>query len=335
MLGRGDLPLFRTILSRFKGKSILVIGDIMVDQYIWGKVNRISPEAPVPVVWVNTESIRLGGASNVANNIYELGGHVYIAGVVGDDEMGKTVTKLLRDRGVEVQGIVVNPNAKTTLKTRIIAHNQQVVRVDREDVQELSGNPMDQMLTWIKQNLPAMDGVIISDYAKGVVSRTLAQEVISYCKEHDKVCAVDPKVPHIMYYQGCTVLTPNHHEAGQATGIPILTMEDMKHAGGKLLESLKADAVLVTFGEKGMVLFNEENVMTHIDTVARAVYDVTGAGDTVISTLTMALACDATMINAAILSNFAAGVVVGKIGTATVQVREIIRALTSFVMEMM
>ncbi len=330
MISKQDVPRLNEVLMQFKGKKVLVFGDIMMDQYIMGEVERISPEAPVPVVRVNNQSFRLGGAANVVNNLCELGAKVFLSGQVGKDYMGRQVIDLLKSKGVDHQGIAVSGEIRTTLKTRIIAHNQQVVRVDWEDIKYPDPRSFEYLKDFADKTIRHLDAVIISDYAKGIVGRELAEHVLGLCRKHGKVGTVDPKIRNLDCYKRCTILTPNHHEAGQATGIKIRNEQDMMKAGKKLMEIVEPEALLVTYGERGMVLFEGNGRMNHIDTVARDVYDVTGAGDTVISTLTMALVSGAAMYDAAVLSNFAAGIVVGKMGTATVKVEEILKSLRQY-----
>jgi len=308
-----------TLIPKLKNARIMVIGDLMVDEYIWGSVSRISPEAPVPVVSVTSESLRLGGAGNVINNIHTLGGKVLLGGVVGNDEMGRKVTQDLHKMGVDLRGVVVESDWITTVKTRIIAHHQQVVRYDREVVRAIRPEALKRILAALEERIPELDAVLISDYGKGVVCPELVEPVRSLTLGAGKILTVDPKVKNLPLFQKVTVITPNHHEAGQATGRWIQTEEDLVSVGRQLLGQLQAKSVLITRGEKGMTLFQDTGDITHIPTMAKEVFDVTGAGDTVISVLTMALAAGADMKQAAALSNYAAGIVVGEVGTATLK----------------
>jgi rfaE bifunctional protein kinase chain/domain len=310
-------------ISRFRNARILVIGDLMVDEYIWGHVSRISPEAPVPVVNVTSESLRLGGAGNVVNNIHALGGKAWIAGMVGSDDMGRKVLHDLRKMGVEAKGVVVQPGGITTVKTRIIAHHQQVVRYDREVVQEISAEQVEPILSLLEERIQEVDAVLISDYGKGVICQPLMERVRSLTVGAGKILAVDPKVKNFPFFQGITIITPNHYEAAQAAGRWVSSEEDLVMVGQTLLRQLQARSVLITRGEKGMSLFQEKGEITHIPAVAKEVYDVTGAGDTVISVLTLAMSVGATPKQAAFLSNYAAGVVVGEVGTATLKASEL------------
>ncbi len=312
-----------SIIAKFKNARVLVIGDLMVDEYIWGSVSRISPEAPVPVVSVTSESLRLGGAGNVVNNIYTLGGKVWIGGVVGNDEMGRKVIQDLQKMGVDTRTVAVEQDWVTTVKTRIIAHHQQVVRYDREVVRVIRPEALKKVLSVMEDRIREFDAVLISDYGKGVICPELVERVRSLTLGKGKILAVDPKVKNFPLFQKVTVITPNHHEAAQAAGRWIQTEEDMVSVGRHLLGQLQAQSVLITRGEKGMTLFEENGEITNIPAVAKEVFDVTGAGDTVISVLTLALSVGASLKEAAVLSNHAAGIVVGEVGTATLKASEL------------
>ncbi|MFH1854401.1 MAG: D-glycero-beta-D-manno-heptose-7-phosphate kinase [Candidatus Omnitrophota bacterium] len=314
----------RKIVSRFSGKKVLIIGDLILDEFLWGDVSRISPEAPVPVVWVRSESFMPGGAANVANNIQSLEGKTYIAGVVGMDERGKILKNLLQEKGVDIGGVVVDSDRPTILKTRVIAHHQQVVRIDKEKMDNLSQEFIDQIIAYAKTLISDIDAIIIEDYGKGVVTPGLLRGILKLARRHKKIVMVDPKEEHFNYYKGVTSITPNHHEAAKAVGIKISDDKSLLKIGMALLKKLKSESVLVTLGENGMRLFERSGKITHIPTVAQDVFDVSGAGDTVISTFTLALASGASMIDAARISNFAAGVVVGKVGIATVTQKELL-----------
>lgn len=315
------------IISKFEKSKILVIGDIMVDQFVWGKVSRISPEAPVPVVNVTSESLLLGGAANVVNNIYSLDGKVMVCGVVGNDAMGNKLIGDLRDMGVDTDGIIVENDRPTTVKTRIIAHSQQVVRYDREDISEISLDSMQKVISYLRKNLNGLDAVIISDYGKGVVSEQLIREVLRIVRDNEKIICVDPKVSKFSFYKGVTVITPNNNEASEASGIEIKDEDTLQRVGEILLNKLACKLLLITRGEEGMTLFEDNGDVTHIPTLAKEVYDVTGAGDTVISALTLGLTAGASLKEAAVIANYAAGIVVGEIGTAAVTRDELIEAI--------
>ncbi|MCP3871029.1 MAG: D-glycero-beta-D-manno-heptose-7-phosphate kinase, partial [Gammaproteobacteria bacterium] len=304
-----------------------VIGDSMVDRFLWGKVERISPEAPVPVVKIDRETIKLGGAANVAANIRALGAEVVLFGLNGEDEAGIWLTKLLLDRGIDADGMVESKDRPTTIKTRIIAHNQQVVRTDREDDSPLNQNLIDQLL----EKLTAMgpfDGYILSDYGKGVLTDSALRNSIAVAQASGSPVIVDPKKGDYSQYQGVTSLTPNQKEAEQACALAISDEASLTRAGNILLKRTAAEAVLITRGEHGMALFNKDASEHHLPTVARKVFDVTGAGDTVISVYTTALAAGADFATAASLANHAAGVAVREVGTVAVTADQLRSALT-------
>ncbi len=318
---------YNKVLKEFGKQRILVIGDLILDRYIWGKVDRISPEAPVPIVEVTKEDFLLGGASNVANNIRALGGSATIVGVIGNDRAGDVLTNLLDKQGIRCQG-VVRCSRNTIVKTRIIAHNQQVVRFDREDKERLDGKISKEILEYIRGVLPDHNAVIISDYKKGVVSSELIGEILKNAKPSHIFVSVDPKVSHFRFYKGVSLITPNLVEASLASGIEIKDEKSLISAGKTLLKKLSCDAVLITRGEQGMSLFEKEKV-THIPTVTKDVYDVTGAGDTVIAAFTLAHASGANLRDAAVIANHAAGIVVGKVGTAVATPDQLRKSLSS------
>jgi len=318
---------FKKIISKFRNAKILVIGDLMLDEFLWGNVSRISPEAPVPVVRVRSESFMPGGAANVANNIHALGATVHMAGVVGIDERGHILKGELEKKGLNVAGIVLDGERPTTLKTRVIAHHQQVVRIDRENSGELSGGAVDQIIDYVKEVIDDIDAIIIEDYGKGVIAPRVLQDVLRLAKRHKKIVTVDPKEEHFHYYKGVTAITPNHHEAANAVGMKIKDESSLVKIGKALLNRLKCEAALMTLGENGMQLFEKSGRITCIPTVAQDVFDVSGAGDTVIGAFTLALAAGASMTEAAHISNFAAGIVVGKVGIAVVTQEELTRAM--------
>ncbi len=311
----------------------MVIGDLMVDEYIWGNVSRVSPEAPVPVVSVTSESLRLGGAGNVVNNIHTLGGKVLLAGIVGNDEMGRKVIHDLHKMGLETKGVIVEPERVTTVKTRIIAQHQQVVRYDREITRPIHPENIQQILSLLEGGINELDAVLVSDYGKGVICEPLMERVRSLTQRAGKILAVDPKVKNFPLFREVTIITPNHYEAAEATGRWIMSEEDLMTVGRTLLQQLQVQSVLITRGEKGMTLFQHNGEVIHIPTMAKEVYDVTGAGDTVISVLTLAMASGATAKEAAILSNIAAGIVVGEIGTATIKASELEDAVRNGIRE--
>ncbi len=320
----------RGILEKFGKRRILVIGDLILDHYIWGNVRRISPEAPVPVVEVTRESFMLGGAANVAHNIVAMGGKASVVGIGGRDMAGKTLVDMLTEKGVDCNGIFIE-NRPTTVKTRVIAHNQQVVRFDREDSQYVGGTILKGITEYIKSVSISHDAVIVSDYKKGMVSRDLIKGILGKSKlgksgtREGLFVAVDPKIGHFDLYKGVSLITPNIMEASSGSRTEIRDENTLLLAGRTLMRKLGCAAVLITRGEQGMSLFEKRGV-THIPTVARKVYDVTGAGDTVISAFTLAHACGASMEEAAIIANHAAGVVVGEVGTAVASPDQIIES---------
>ncbi len=299
----------------------------MMDRFVWGKVSRISPEAPVPVVVVDHEDFRLGGAANVVNNIDGLGGTGILCGVVGDDEMGQRIIDELTRRNIKTQGIFVEKGRQTTVKTRIFANQQQVVRIDRERTDHLRTATLKGLTEFLAERMKDSDGIILSDYGKGVLTRKLIRTVIRRAKESRKFVMVDPKLKDYSAYRGATVITPNTKEASEASGIPIVDELSLKKAGGKLLKKLRCDALVITRGEEGMTIFEPDQEPFSVGTVAKEVFDVTGAGDTVIRAIALALSIGAKIKTAAQLANYAAGIVVGKMGTATATREELLRAL--------
>lgn len=314
-------------LGRFRRSRVLVLGDVMVDEYVWGTVSRISPEAPVPVVAVNSESVRVGGAANVAANIAALGGDVRIVGVVGNDAPAERLTHELELAGVKAGGLIVDGTRPTTIKSRVVAGSQHIVRFDRESDAPLDRTIRLRVVQHVADELPQADALLISDYAKGVVSPPLIRQILALADRLKKIVAVDPKVQHLPLFRGVTVVAPNHHEAAAAVRILVRGESDLLRVGRLLLRRLHSRAVLITRGERGMSLFESGKPVAHIPTFAREVYDVTGAGDTVMAALSLALAAGASMHESAVLANYAAGVVVGKRGTATVSRAELQQAL--------
>lgn len=319
----------KNILSKFSDARILVIGDLILDEFIRGNADRISPEAPVPVVWAQSQSYMPGGASNVANNIASLGGKVFLSGVIGDDKNGNILLEALRAKAVNCDAVIVDPRRPTTVKTRITAGHQQIVRVDWENIDHLSMDKTDTIVGHIEERIEEVDALVIEDYGKGMITPVLLKRIVSLAKRHHKIITVDPKVEHFSYYQGVTAMTPNEKEASAGSGIKINNEADVDKAGWKLLKKLKCEGVLITLGEKGMKLFSAHDgkgCVVHIPTVAQEVFDVSGAGDTVISVFTLALSCGVKMEDAAKIANLAAGIVVGKVGVAVVTQEEILEA---------
>lgn len=309
-----DEKRLRELLAGFRGKKIAVVGDLMLDRYYWGSVHRVSPEAPVPVVEVDTESVRFGGAANVANNIQALGGNAFLVGLVGDDHPGSMFTKMLSEQGLETGGIVVDASRPTTIKTRVIAAGQHVVRIDNESKQECPEHLRLKLIDAVRSNMGALDGIIIEDYNKGAVTRDIIHAVVAAAGEHGTPVTVDPKFNNFFEYRNVTVFKPNRREVEEAVGGKLKTAADVERAGARLLDSLGAQNVLLTRGEEGMSLFQADGTVTHLPTTAEVVQDVSGAGDTVIATLTMALVAGGGIVESCVLANCAGGVVVGAVG---------------------
>lgn len=316
-------------LDRFKTARVLVVGDIMHDVFIWGRVKRISPEAPVPVVEVGEETSLLGGSANVVNNVVALGARAILAGVIGADPAGDAVLKDLDKIKADRSCVIRSSHRPTPVKTRIIAHHQQVVRFDREDKRPLRPATWKKLWSAITAAMDRTDAVIVSDYSKGLVSYDLMKKLVSLCRERGKILAVDPKPEHADWYCGADVITPNNKEASEMAGFEIETDADLERAGKELLERLECGAILVTRGEKGMSLFMPGKKTVHVPVRAREVYDVTGAGDTVIGALVVALVAGMDMKEAVQAANVAAGIVVGKVGTSVATVEEIKAAVNN------
>ncbi|MBD0316420.1 MAG: D-glycero-beta-D-manno-heptose-7-phosphate kinase [Nitrospiraceae bacterium] len=319
--------VLRQYIERFSQASVLVVGDLILDHYVMGRVSRISPEAPVPVVHVQSESLRLGGAANVFNNILALGAKADLCGVIGADESGRLLMKELGNKRSGRGGVVIDHDRPTTRKSRVIAHNQQIVRYDIEGRHELKAVLQRRILRYVESRLRELSCVVISDYAKGVVTASLMADITRLAALRHIPVVVDPKVEHFGFYKGVTVVTPNHLEATQAAGLHGDNDHIMDEAGAMIRQRLGCHAVLITRGEKGMSLYEGEGASWHLPTQARQVYDVTGAGDTVIGTLALALSTGASIREGAILANHAAGIVVGMVGTATVTPQQLSEAL--------
>ncbi len=313
------------MLRAMRAHRILILGDVMLDEFLWGRVLRISPEAPVPVVQIERESFHVGGAGNVARNVRALQGAAVLVGVVGRDAAAARLREELRQAGVG-DALVEAPERPTTLKTRILAQHQQVCRADRERAQDVERRIEDALIARTAGELRGCEALIVSDYQKGVVTARVMRATLELARRRRVPVLVDPKVRHLALYRGASVLTPNQLEAEQATGIRIRNEADLRTAGARLLRLLRCRAALITQGELGLSLFERGRKPLHIATAAREVFDVTGAGDTVIATLTLALCAGASLPRAARLANLAAGVVVGKLGTATATPEELLAA---------
>jgi D-glycero-beta-D-manno-heptose-7-phosphate kinase len=315
------------LLNNFGKSHIMVLGDIMLDRYLWGNVERISPEAPVPVVSVTKETTNLGGAANVAANVRALGADVTLLGVIGDDMMAEILKTNLVDGDLKTSGLLVDKDRPTTVKTRLVAHNQQVARIDRESIGEISADLVEQLITKISKVIGSIDGIIISDYGKGVITYDLLSAIIPIAKENGVFVAVDPKEVHFMNYREVSVITPNHHEAGFISGKKITSDAILADVGWNLMDLLSLESLLITRGEQGMALFEKDRTLTLIPALAKTVYDVTGAGDTVIATLAVAKTAGANMREASIFANAAAGLAVAQFGTARITKDELKSAL--------
>jgi rfaE bifunctional protein kinase chain/domain len=318
-----------TKIQRFKESTILVIGDIMLDRFIWGRVSRISPEAPVPVVEVESESTMLGGAANVVNNLVSLGCRAFLCGLVGDDQPGAGIISKLEDLGIETGGIAIEHDRPTIVKTRIIAHAQQVVRYDREIRVPLRPKVLDHILRFIREKKADLSGIIVSDYGKGVLTRKLMHGIRQEISGCTFPVAVDPNIKNFPLYRDITVITPNHKQAEQIAGREITDEEDLIRIANKLMNHSRCKALLITRGEEGMSLFEQHGVVTHIKSIAKKVYDVTGAGDTVIAAITLGIASGLDLKSSAYISNLAAGIVVGEVGTSTVKIDDLEMAVAS------
>ncbi len=323
----------RQLLENATKARVLVVGDAMLDHFVWGTVGRISPEAPVPVVDFERESFMPGGAANVARNLTALGAPAEILAVVGKDSAADQLRNLLREQGIGCGGLVTSPSRLTSVKTRIVAHKQQVVRIDRESRDGLDGALTNQILRTVKTMIGSAEAVIVGDYGKGVVSNSLIEELKSICRQNGKWLSLDPKPVHQLDLRNFSLITPNRKEAFEMAGIADdtktsnpLADANLIRVAEKLLSDLRPALLLITLGELGMLLCERGRKPFHIPTVAKEVFDVSGAGDTVIATFTLAIASGASPLEAAILSNHAAGIVVGKIGTATVAPEELLES---------
>lgn len=326
----GAMPVgeLKGLLHRFSRARVLVVGDLMLDEFLWGTVDRISPEAPVPVVRIERESVHLGGAANVAHNLRTLGAQVTVCGVIGTDRAGQRILEELERLGADAAGVVRARGVVTTRKTRVIAHHQQVVRFDREQ-HEHPRSASERLLEFVRRHSRGYDAVLVSDYAKGTIGADLLGCLAELRRRSTWALIVDPKKPNFRHYSGATLMTPNQHEAAEASGVDIRDAASLQQAGEVLLQRWSCEAVLITRGEHGMSLFRAANPPRHFPTRARDVFDVTGAGDTVAAVCAASLAVGAPLESAVWLANIAAGIAVGKLGTATVAPAEILDAVAS------
>ncbi|HJZ71735.1 MAG TPA: D-glycero-beta-D-manno-heptose-7-phosphate kinase [Vicinamibacterales bacterium] len=315
----------RDLVQQFDGVPVLVVGDVMLDRFIVGRVTRISPEAPVPIVRFESEYARLGGAANVAHNLSALGARVSLVGIVGDDAAAATLRAQLAAAGMSADGLVVDRSRPTTEKVRVVTErNQQVARVDYERDTDAAGDVERTIADAVSRHAGDAKALLVSDYLKGAITRSAIEALLAAARRAPLV--IDPKIPHLACYAGATLVTPNHHEAEAATHIRIRSEDDAREAAHAFRARAQCEAVLITRGEHGMWLSSPQ-AEESIPAVARAVSDVTGAGDTVVATLALGLAAGATMIDAAVLANYAAGIVVGKFGPSTVTRAELLAAL--------
>ena len=321
-----ELQEVEAAILKFKQQNILVIGDLMVDEYLWGNVDRISPEAPVQIVDIERDEYTLGGAGNVVKNLVSLKANVYVASVVDDKENGTLIINELNKLGVSISGIFKDSNRISSKKTRIIslANNQQILRVDSETKSPITKNGENNIINFVKANIDKFDAIIISDYLKGVLTRKILQNVVGIARKYNKPTIVDPKGENYEKYRKSTVITPNKKEAEVASKITIKDENDLRKVGKKLLDQIETEAVLITRGKEGMTLFETAGEITSIPAKAKEVFDITGAGDTVVSSLGLGIASGLTYNESAEIANIAAGIVVGKVGTATVSTQEIL-----------
>lgn len=306
------------ILERGRGKRLMVVGDLMVDRYLWGTVSRLSPEAPVPIINIEDEEIRFGGAANVANNVIGLGATPIVVGVVGKDHWGQIFKSMLRDRNLWADGLVEDGSRPTTLKTRIIGNNQHIARVDREIVAPIHGEIQKKILQFVTDQIDSVDAIILQDYNKGILVPPLIHQIVDLAGKYGVPITVDPKFDNFLEYRNVTLFKPNKRETEEALAIRLHNEAGIREAGVRLIDQLNARAVLITLGERGMALFEDNGQVAFTGTRARKVADVSGAGDTVIATVTFALAAGANMREAVTLANYAAGVVCEEVGVVPI-----------------
>ncbi len=317
-------------ISKFDRCNLLVVGDLMLDEYLWGEVDRISPEAPVQVVSIKNEDYAMGGAGNVVHNIVALGAKVTAVGVIGTGRNGEILLNKFKELGIDTTGIIQEPGMPTTQKTRVIASHQHVLRIDRETDKTISDSTIDKITRFIEDNIAHVDVVLISDYGKGLITKRLLSGVISAAQNHKKVTIADPKGLDFSKYSGVSLLTPNKKEAALASGIEIVDESTLLKAGNKILQTVGLDKLLITCGKDGMVLFDQNKEPYKVRAKARQVYDVSGAGDTVLSVFGLAIASGTSFKDAMSIANTAAGIVVGKVGTATISGQELATALKPY-----
>ena len=319
---------FNELIEAVKGAKIAVVGDLMLDHYLWGSVGRVSPEAPVPIVDIEKESHRLGGAANVGNNIEELGGIPLLIGVIGDDNSGKLLLERMKDKNFDTEGIIIDKTRPTSVKTRIIAHGQHVVRTDRELRNDINEKTCEEIISIFKKKIGEVDGIILQDYNKGVLSKELIKEIIHETKKWQRIIAVDPKFNNFFEFKDVYIIKPNIKEAEATLGFKIDGEERLKIAGNLIKQRLNCKNVLITRGEKGMSLFTDKGKYVNVETRAREVHDVSGAGDTVISTLTLILVAGGDVLEAATIANYAAGVVCGEVGISPIKKEKLVESFS-------
>lgn len=317
----------KKLFSKFEEQKIIVLGDLMLDRYLWGRVSRISPEAPVPVVEIESESFRFGGAANVTHNVMSLGAEVIPAGVIGEDGSGETLKRLFKEKGLSTEGLIIDEERPTTVKTRVIAHSQHVVRTDREMRRGISRKIQKRILHFLKDCLNDVDGLILEDYNKGLFVHHFITDVIALAQAHDKMVFVDPKFDHFFDYRGVTLFKPNRKEVTDKLGFRLESDEALEKAGQKLLDRFACQALLITLGKEGMALFEPDKPWIKVPTRAVKVHDVSGAGDTVIATIAVAMAAGSNLREAATIANHAAGIVCGEVGIVPVDRERLFRNL--------
>jgi rfaE bifunctional protein kinase chain/domain len=308
----------KSLFDAFSGKTVMVIGDLMLDRYFWGKVTRISPEAPVPVVEIESESSRLGGAANVSHNVLSLGAKAVPVGVVGGDAEGELLKRMFRDKGFPTEGILTDADRATTVKTRVIAHHQHVVRTDREVREAISKDVQERLWDFFESRLDGLDGIILEDYNKGLLVPEFIVRVVTRAREKGKMVFVDPKYDHFFDYRGATLFKPNLKEASDRLGLKLNTETALRDAIRTLLEKLDCRCVLITLGEQGMMLQERGGDILKVPTRAVKVHDVSGAGDTVIAVMAVVKTAGGSWEEAAVIANHAAGIVCGEVGIVPV-----------------
>jgi D-glycero-beta-D-manno-heptose-7-phosphate kinase len=317
------------INNNFKNFNVAIIGDMMLDGYLWGDVNRISPEAPVPIVEIDNEFFRFGGAANVALNIAKLGGNAIPFGLIGQDSDASIFKDLIRNENMTLDFLVQDSSRPTTTKTRVISSDQQIVRIDRESKEKISNEIEQKLFDSLKKNIDSIDAIILEDYNKGVLSESLITKIIELANTKNKIITVDPKFENFFSYKNVTVFKPNLKETEDSFGIKIRTQKDIENIGFKLLDKIKSKYLLLTLGANGMAIFENGEPLKIIPTKARKVLDVSGAGDTVIATLTMSLLAGASILEATYLANYAGGLVCEEAGVIPIEVEKLFNHLYS------